>query len=141
MNTLLDLQKRLCAIFQVRYQTWGLYGIPSRNFIKIDSRHLGRTIGTCLSVILPANVFQNDRVEAMVLSGIFVNEINLEIFHLTLFYQRAVRYNRNPLQSSHSGVNQTRLSLTSPDLVCLGYFRMSVAVSSCHLQRTSSIHV
>lgn len=71
MNGLLDLQKRLSAIFQARRQTWGLYGIPSRNIIKIDSRHLGSVTVMCLNVIPPANVFQYDAVEAMVLSGIF----------------------------------------------------------------------
>lgn len=72
MNGLLDLQKRLCAIFQVRRQTWGLYGIPSRNIIKIDSRRLGSVSGICLNVIPPANVFQYDAAEAMVLPGIFL---------------------------------------------------------------------
>lgn len=73
MNRLQDLQKRLCAIFQARRQTWALYGIPSRNIIKIDSRHLGSVTGTCLNVIPPANDFQYDAVEAMVLFGIFKN--------------------------------------------------------------------
>lgn len=71
MNRLQDLQKRLCAIFQAGRQTWGLYGIPSRNIIKIDSRHLGSIAGTFLNVIQPAIVFQNDAVEMGVVSGIF----------------------------------------------------------------------
>lgn len=66
MNGLQDLQKRLHAIFQARRQTWGLYGIPSRNTIKIDGRHLGRITGTCLNVIQPLIVFQYDAIETVV---------------------------------------------------------------------------
>lgn len=66
MNGLQDLQKRLCAIFQARRQTWGLYGIPSRNTIKIDGGHLGSVTGACLNVIQPAVAFRYDAIETVV---------------------------------------------------------------------------